>query len=117
MLIKIGDFARETGVTVKALRHYESLGLLRPAWVNRYNSYRYYAPEQQPRLDLILAYKQMGFPLAYIGKLLDEHLTDAEMVALLRNRESACKSDAREQIRLAVVRNALETALRGGRPE
>jgi predicted transcriptional regulator YdeE len=118
MLIKIGDFARETGVTVKALRHYESLGLLRPAWVNRYNSYRYYAPEQQPRLDLILAYKQMGFPLAYIGKLLDEHLTDAEMVALLRNRESALANQiAREQIRLAVVRNALETALRGGRPE
>lgn len=118
MLIKIGDFAKATGVTVKALRHYESLGLLRPAWINRYNGYRYYASEQQSRLDLILAYKQMGFPLAHIGELLDENLTDAEMVALLRNRESALANQiAREQLRLAAVRNALETALRGGRSE
>jgi DNA-binding transcriptional MerR regulator len=37
MLIKIGDFAKEGGVSVKALRHYEKLGLLQPAWVNRFN--------------------------------------------------------------------------------
>lgn len=118
MLKKIGDFAKAAGVTVKALRHYESLGLLRPAWVNRFNGYRYYAPEQQVRLERILAYKQMGFSLGQICDLLDEHLTDAEMIALLRNRESALANQiAREQNRLVVVRKALETALRGGRPE
>jgi DNA-binding transcriptional MerR regulator/predicted transcriptional regulator YdeE len=118
MLIKIGDFAKATGVTVKALRHYESLGLLRPAWVNRYNGYRYYAPGQQTWLERILAYKQMGFPLSQICDLLDERLTDAEIIAMLRNRESALSNQiAREQNRLSVVRKSLETALRGGRPE
>ena len=116
MLIKIGDFAGENGVTVKALRHYESLGLLRPAWINRYNGYRYYAPEQKIRLELILAYKQMGFPLVQIGKLLQEQLTDQELADLLRNRRSALVSQIeREQKKLAVVEASLEDALRGGR--
>ena len=116
MLIKIGDFAREAGVTVKALRHYERLNLLRPAWINRYNGYRYYAPEQKIRLELILAYKQMGFPLVQIGKLLQEQLTDRDLVSLLQNRKSALVSQIeREQKKLAVVEASLEDALLGGR--
>ena len=116
MLIKIGDFAGETGVTVKALRHYESLGLLRPAWINRYNGYRYYAPQQKARLELILAYKQMGFPLAQIGKLLEEKLKDQELIDLMRTRRSALANQIeREQNRLAAVEASLEDALRGGR--
>ena len=116
MLIKIGDFAGETGVTVKALRHYESLGLLRPAWINRYNGYRYYAPQQKARLELILAYKQMGFPLAQIGKLLEEQLKDQELIDLMRTRRSALANQIeREQNRLAAVEASLEDALRGGR--
>ncbi|BBB46929.1 MerR family transcriptional regulator [Pelolinea submarina] len=116
MLIKIGDFARESGVTVKALRHYEHLNLLRPAWINRYNGYRYYAPEQKVRLELILAYKRMGFPLAQIGKLLEEQLTDTDLVSLLQNRKSALVSQIeREQIKLDAVESSLNDALRGGR--
>jgi predicted transcriptional regulator YdeE/DNA-binding transcriptional MerR regulator len=116
MLIKIGDFAGQTGVTVKALRHYESLGLLRPAWINRYNGYRYYASQQKARLELILAYKQMGFSLVQIGKLLEEQLTDHELVDLLRNRRSALANQIdRERERLAAVEASLVDALRGGR--
>ena len=89
MLIKIGDFAKATQVTVKALRHYERLGILKPAWINRFNSYRYYAPEQQTRLNLVLAYKDMGFPLEQIACLLDEKLENAELQTLLENRHSA----------------------------
>lgn len=83
MLIKIGDFAREAGVTVKTLRHYEKLGLLKPTWVNRFNGYRYYAPEQFERLDVLLAYKDAGFSLAQIGKLMDERITESEYQVIL----------------------------------
>ena len=89
MLIKIGDFAKETGVTVKALRHYAKLGLLQPAWINRFNGYRYYASEQKTRLDLLLAYQKMGFSLAQIGMLLETQLTDQELISLLQKRKSA----------------------------
>ena len=45
-LMPIGRFARLTGLTVKALRHYDEVGLLRPAAVDPDTGYRSYAPDQ-----------------------------------------------------------------------
>ncbi|MCP4423014.1 MAG: MerR family DNA-binding transcriptional regulator, partial [Chloroflexi bacterium] len=42
-MLKIGEFAQEADVTVKTLRHYGKLGLLKPAWIDRFTGYRYYA--------------------------------------------------------------------------
>lgn len=44
-MYKIGEFAKAGQVTVKALRHYASLGLLRPGWVDRFSGYRYYTDD------------------------------------------------------------------------
>ncbi len=49
-MLKMGDFAKLARVSVKTLRHYGKLGLLKPAWVDRFTGYRYYALEQLPRL-------------------------------------------------------------------
>jgi DNA-binding transcriptional MerR regulator len=59
-MLKIGDFSRLGQVTVKTLRHYGQLGLLKPAWIDRYTGYRYYSLEQLPRLNRILALKELG---------------------------------------------------------
>jgi len=40
-MLKIGEFSKATGLTVKALRHYERLGLVSPYWIDKYTSYRY----------------------------------------------------------------------------
>lgn len=92
MLIKIGDFAKSTGVTIKALRHYEKLGLLIPVWVNRFNGYRYYAPEQQERTRKKLVFKNMGFSLKDIALLLDPGLDKLKLKALLEKQIDTLES-------------------------
>lgn len=86
MLIRIGEFAHQSGVTIKALHHYEKLGLLKPAWINRFNGYRYYAPEQHEILDLLLTFKDMGFSLDKIAILINENLTFQELRAQLEKQ-------------------------------
>lgn len=104
MLIKIGDFAKEGGVSVKALRHYEKLGLLQPAWVNRFNGYRYYAPEQLDRLDLLQAYKHAGLPLKQIAALLDTQLSERDFCSILERHAQTLQCQAAAvQNRLAVI--------------
>ena len=66
-MFKIGEFSKLSRVSVKALRHYDDMGLLRPAQVDRFTSYRYYALEQLPRLHRILGLKELGFSLEQIG--------------------------------------------------
>src|SRR5262249_44333894 len=62
-MFKIGDFARISGISVKTLRYYDAVGLLPAAVVDRFTGYRYYSIGQLPRLNRILALKDLGFPL------------------------------------------------------
>lgn len=48
--LKIGEFARLAHVSLKTLHHYDAVGLLPPAHVDRFTGYRYYTLEQLPRL-------------------------------------------------------------------
>ncbi len=50
-MITIGDFARLGRVSVRMLRHYDTIGLLRPEHVDPHTGYRYYRPEQLRRLN------------------------------------------------------------------
>ncbi len=68
----IGRFSRMTRLSVKALRHYDEIGLLRPAWVDRSSSYRYYRLGQAKRAEAIRVLRQVGVPLEEIAELLDE---------------------------------------------
>jgi effector-binding domain-containing protein len=70
-MIRIGDFSRLTRVTVKALRHYDTLGLFKPVFVDEESGYRYYAAAQLPDLHRVLALKDAGFSLDEI-KILQE---------------------------------------------
>ena len=69
-LMPIGRFARLTGLTVKALRHYDELGLLRPASVDRETGYRSYAAEQVGRAEAIRTLRRLELPLDDIATLL-----------------------------------------------
>ncbi|MBJ7454096.1 MAG: MerR family transcriptional regulator, partial [Blastococcus sp.] len=66
----IGDFARESGLTPKALRLYDDLGLLRPVEVDASSGYRRYAPEQLAQARLVAALRLVGMPLARIEEVL-----------------------------------------------
>ncbi|MEU7029244.1 MerR family transcriptional regulator [Streptomyces sp. NPDC046275] len=75
-LLTIGDFARATGLTPKALRRYDELGLLRPARVDPFSGYRYYAGEQVERARLVRWLRRIGMPLAEIGRVCALYETD-----------------------------------------
>jgi DNA-binding transcriptional MerR regulator len=66
---RVHQFAELAGVTVKALRHYDRLGLLRP--VRNDAGYRLYQPADLARLQQIVALKAIGLPLKHIRTLID----------------------------------------------
>jgi DNA-binding transcriptional MerR regulator len=87
-MLKIGDFAKLSRVSVKALRHYDEMGLLKPTQVDRFTGYRYYSFDQLPRLNRILALKDLGFALEQIAQLLSEELPAAQLRGMLRLRQA-----------------------------
>jgi DNA-binding transcriptional MerR regulator len=66
----IGEFARRSRLSPKALRLYGRLGLLSPAWIDPDSGYRWYAPGQLERAHLIAGLRELGLPLAEIGPIL-----------------------------------------------
>jgi DNA-binding transcriptional MerR regulator len=69
-LRRIGEVAAATGLTVRALRHYDEIGLLAPSGRSE-AGYRLYADEDVRRLYRIVAFRRLGFALGEIGALLD----------------------------------------------
>src|SRR5262244_18287 len=66
----IGDFARMTHLSVKALRHYHDQGLLVPAEIDRWTGYRYYDPSQVATAQVIRRFRDMGMPLGDLRSVL-----------------------------------------------
>jgi effector-binding domain-containing protein len=96
-MLKIGDFSKLSHVTVKALRLYDQLGLLKPSYVDHFTGYRYYLADQLIRLNRILAFKDLGFSLEQIAKLLDENLPPAEIRGMLRLKQVELQQLVEEQ--------------------
>lgn len=114
-MLKIGDFSRVAHVTVKTLRHYGRVGLLRPAWVDRFSGYRYYALEQLPRLNRILALKELGFSLEQIAGMLDRSLGVDELRSILSQKRLELEERLRaERTRLTQVEVHLEQIEQAG---
>ncbi|MFE9659537.1 MerR family transcriptional regulator [Streptomyces sp. NPDC005955] len=67
--LTIGEFARRTRLSAKALRLYDGLGLLRPARVAPGSRYRMYAPAQVERARLVAWLRRLGMPLARIREV------------------------------------------------
>lgn len=103
-MFKISEFSRFTRVSVKMLRHYDEIGLLKPAQVDASSGYRYYTVDQLPRLNRIIALKDLGFGLNEIGALLDEHISAEAMRGMLRLRRAQIERRLHdEQARLSQV--------------
>jgi DNA-binding transcriptional MerR regulator len=68
--ITIGDFARMTHLSIKALRHYHDVGLLVPAEVDPSSGYRFYRPDQVPAAQVIRRFRDLGMSLDDIKAVL-----------------------------------------------
>ncbi|WP_323096365.1 MerR family transcriptional regulator [Intrasporangium sp. YIM S08009] len=95
-MLSIGDFARLAGVSVRMLRHYDALGLLRPARVDPASGYRSYSAAQLDRANRLVALKDLGFTLEDCGRLLGDEVPVEQLRGMLRLRraELAAQIDA-----------------------
>src|ERR1700722_6432203 len=101
----VGEVAELAGVTVRLLHHYDEIGVLSPSGRSD-SGYRLYSHEDLQRLQEVLVWRQLGFPLAEIKALLDDQAYDRGR-ALARQRELV----AGELGRLHAVARALDEAL------
>ena len=87
-MIKIGDFARMCEVSVPTIRYYDEVGLLKPLSVDSTSGYRYYSVSQMPRLNRIMALKDLGFTLQQIENVLNGGLTLHELQGMLKMKQA-----------------------------
>ncbi len=103
-MFKIGEFSRFSRVSVKMLRHYDEIGLLRPQRVDAATGYRYYSADQLPRLNRIIALKDLDFRLDEIARLLDDDLSADEFRGVLKaKRAEIAARIAADQARLGRI--------------
>ena len=115
-MFKIGDFSRIGFVTVKTLRHYDEIGLLKPLKVDRFTGYRYYSTAQLPRLNYILALKGLGLSLDEIATLVNNSLSTAQMRDLFILKKADLQQRVNEeQRRLSQVEKLLEQIEKEGK--
>ena len=84
-MLTVKQVARISGVSVRALHHYDEIGLLKPASVGA-NRYRYYGREELLRLQQILLHRELGIPLLDIAAILDDPKFN-QLDALRQQRE------------------------------
>jgi DNA-binding transcriptional MerR regulator/effector-binding domain-containing protein len=109
-MFSIGEFARHGRVSVRMLRHYDSIGLLRPASVDPATGYRFYQAGQLAELNRIVALKELGFTLPQVQAILAEQVSAAELRGMLRLRRAEIRAQIEtETTRLARVEARLLT--------
>ncbi|MFF2541299.1 MerR family transcriptional regulator [Kitasatospora sp. NPDC058063] len=109
-MLNIGDFASHGRVSVRMLRHYDAIGLLRPARVDPVSGYRSYEASQLARLNRVIALKELGFTLQQVRAVLDEQVDAAELRGMLRlRRAQLAEAIAADELRLARVEARLRT--------
>lgn len=109
MQYRIGEFAKLGSVSIKTLRFYDAIGLLRPAAIDARTNYRLYAPRQLQDLATIQALKGLGASLADIHRVVSKGESPRERRALLQKlRRNAAGELATAQRTLVWLDNALE---------
>jgi DNA-binding transcriptional MerR regulator/predicted transcriptional regulator YdeE len=83
LVLKIGEFSSLAQVSIRTLRHYDEVGLLKPMHVDAESSYRRYSVSQLPRLHRILALRDLGFPLDRIGEALEQGVSAEALRGML----------------------------------
>ncbi|WP_328692451.1 MerR family transcriptional regulator [Streptomyces caniferus] len=87
-MFTIGDFAQYGRVSARMLRHYDAIGLLRPARTDPVSGYRFYEAAQLARLNRIIALKDLGFSLQQVRAILAEEVSVPELRGMLRLRRA-----------------------------
>lgn len=85
-MLKIGEFAKLTGISIYMLRNYDKIGLLKPESIDDFTDYRYYSEKQIPEAETIQALKRLGFGLAEIKEILRLGVNSEKVQPMLNSK-------------------------------
>jgi DNA-binding transcriptional MerR regulator len=116
-MFSIGEFAHLGGVSIRTLRHYDEIGLLRPARVDPYSGYRTYSADQLGQLNRIVALKELGLSLAQVKRLMGGiTLEELQGMLTLRRAQLEQELDERKDKLLGVEARLRYIAMEGAMP-
>jgi DNA-binding transcriptional MerR regulator len=97
-MFKIGEFSKIAQVSGRLLRYYDDIGLFKPQHIDPWTGYRYYTANQLPRLNRILALKELGLSLEHIQQLLDQDIGTDEIRKLYLQRKAQLEQSLRDEL-------------------
>jgi DNA-binding transcriptional MerR regulator len=101
MEYQIGQFSKITELSVKTLRHYDDIGLLKPVRIDALSSYRYYSSEQLERVLIIGRLKYYEFSLSEITEMVASAEDDADILSHLHKRAQVIQARAKKYAALS----------------
>lgn len=118
-MFTVGEFAHLAQVSRRLLRYYDEIGLLKPNKTDRSSGYRFYSADQLPRLNRILALKELGLSLDQIQRVLHDNISTEEMQGMLLLKKAEVEQHLQAELqrirniesRLQSIRNS-----EGGKP-
>ncbi len=98
MKMHIKEFAKLTGVSVRTLHYYDEIGLLKPAFVDEQNGYRFYDENSLSRMQDILFYRELDFKLKSISEILSSPDYDKKKALAEQRKLLILKKERLERI-------------------
>ena len=93
-----GEFSKISRVSKRLLHYYDEIGLLKPAHIDPQTDYRYYSARQLPRLNRILALKELGLTLDHIAGMMQADVSDEEIHGMLLMKKAELEQTLLEDV-------------------
>ena len=97
-MLLIGEFSKISRVSKRLLHYYDAVGLLTPVHTDEVTGYRYYSTTQLPRLNRILALKDLGMTLEQIKQMLQGDISDEEIQGMLLMKKAEMEQAVLEDL-------------------
>ncbi len=102
MKMQVKEFAKFTGVSVRTLHYYDEIGLLKPAFVDKFTGYRFYDENSILRMQEILFYRELDFSLKNITEILSSPDYDKEKALREQKKLLTLKKERLERLISAI---------------
>lgn len=113
-MFKIGDFSKLSRISIRMLRHYDDIDLLKPIKTDEFTGYRYYDVKQLSIANRIQALKSMGFSLETIKNILKEYDNAESLKKYLKLHYLQVQEKSNEiQNQLLIIKNTINQLERG----
>ena len=111
----VGEISKLTNVPIQTLRYYDKMGLLKPAYINEQNNYRYYSINQFIKIDLLKQCKLIGLSLKEIEELLKDEITSDSMIKIIDRQRKVLDEKIKEMESIKAYINFLEGRIKESR--